>query len=334
MALVSLGDMAQSFMLRRQNLALKSDMQTLALEMTTGRHSDMTKENGGDYSPLSALDATLSRLKAFGSVTTEAALFSQTMQTALSTIDGLASEASVSLLRAADAAQVAAVNSLGTDARQKFETVVSALNTRVGNRTLFAGQATDRPATVDAETILSALDTATVGALTALDVETAVDTWFSDPLGYAATAYLGAGPLAPIHIAPGDTTQIGITAMDPVLRDTLKGLAMAALLDRGTLSGADAARSDLARRAGESLLRGQTDRAYLAADLGMSEGQIESAKSRNEAESSALQIARAGIVAVDPYETATKLESAQTQLETLYTITARMSRLSLVDFLR
>ena len=40
MGLVSLGDMAQSFMLRRQNVALKSDLQRLSSELTTGRVVD------------------------------------------------------------------------------------------------------------------------------------------------------------------------------------------------------------------------------------------------------------------------------------------------------
>ena len=55
---------------------------------------------------------------------------------------------------------------------------------------------------------------------------------------------------------------------------------------------------------------------------------------RNGAETTSLQIARNGITAVDPYETASRLEATRQQLETLYTLTARISRLSLVDFLR
>jgi flagellar hook-associated protein 3 FlgL len=47
-----------------------------------------------------------------------------------------------------------------------------------------------------------------------------------------------------------------------------------------------------------------------------------------------LEIARADLVAIDPFEAATRMEAAQTQLETLYSVTARLSRLSLVDFLR
>jgi len=37
--------------------------------------------------------------------------------------------------------------------------------------------------------------------------------------------------------------------------------------------------------------------------------------------------------AIDPFETATELETVQSRLETLYTITSRASRLSLVNFL-
>jgi flagellar hook-associated protein 3 FlgL len=46
-----------------------------------------------------------------------------------------------------------------------------------------------------------------------------------------------------------------------------------------------------------------------------------------------LQNAQLSLLSVDPYETATKMQEMQTQLQTLYAITARAARLSLVDFL-
>ncbi|MDP4034456.1 MAG: flagellin [Pseudorhodobacter sp.] len=334
MALVSLGDMAQSFMLRRQNAALKSDLQTLSTELATGRVADTAKQTRGDLAPLSAIDATLSRLRAYGSATAESALFTQGMQTVLASVEQLASDFGPVLLQSSSPGNPGVVANLGTEARQKFETVVSLLNTRMGDRTLFAGQATDSAALADPETILSALDTAISGATSALDVQTAISDWFDDPGGYAAIAYLGGNALAPLPIAQGEAAHIGVTAMDPAIRETLKGLAMAAMLDRGALAAAPAARADLARRAGDSLMASQTDRAGMAAGLGVVEARIEAASTRNTAESSGLEIARLGIVSVDPYETATKLEATQTRLETLYTITARLSRLSLMDFLR
>ena len=58
------------------------------------------------------------------------------------------------------------------------------------------------------------------------------------------------------------------------------------------------------------------------------------ASARNGAETSALEIARTDILAIDPYRTATELQSTETRLETLYTLTARLSRLSLSEYLR
>lgn len=333
MSLVSLGDMAQSFLLRRQNVALKSDLQQLSTELTTGRVADTSARVSGDLVPLSGIDASLARLKGYGSVATEAALFTGAMQTALGVIDDLSSDLSASLLAAAGSVASPRVDATGVDARHRFETAVSALNTRFGDRTLFAGTATTGAATVGANAMMQALDAVVVGMTSAADVETAVAAWFDAPTGFAAQAYQGGGSLAPLAIAPGEEAVVDVTATDPAIRATLKGLAMAALLDRGVLSGQPDARRDLARLAGVSLLQSQTDRAHLSARLGTVEGQIGTATARNSAETTALQIARSDIVAADPFETASRLEETQAQLEKIYAITARMTRLSLMDYL-
>ena len=66
----------------------------------------------------------------------------------------------------------------------------------------------------------------------------------------------------------------------------------------------------------------------------MAEAQIDAAQARNANESFALQIARNDLVSADPYETASKLQETEAQLEMIYTITARMTRLSLLDYMR
>jgi flagellar hook-associated protein 3 FlgL len=86
--------------------------------------------------------------------------------------------------------------------------------------------------------------------------------------------------------------------------------------------------------AATSLLQNDTDRAFLRGNLGFAQARIEQAQTRNESEIAALEIARSDLLSIDPYEAATRLEAAQTQLETLYSVTARLSRLRLVDFLR
>jgi flagellar hook-associated protein 3 FlgL len=334
MSLVSLGDMAQSYLLRRQTVAVKSDLQRHLTEVTTGQAADLTRQVRGDFSALGGIDASLARLQGYKSATTELGLMAGAMQTALGTIDDLASSLAPTLLNAASGSNPTLVNVAVADASQRFATTISTLNARVGDRTLFAGQGTQGPAVADAGTILAALETAIVGALTAGDVATAVSDWFDDPLGYQAAAYQGASAFSPIALAEGEAARLDVTALDPAIKDTLKGLAMAALLHRGALATTPVARADLARKAGEALVSGQTGRTELAAHLGVTEAQIAAAATRNEAETSSLNIARAAIVSVDPYEAASQLERTQTQLETLYALTARLSRLSLVDFLK
>ena len=334
MGLVSLGDMAQSFMLRRQTVALKSDLQRLSTELTTGRVADTAARVSGDLGPVSGIDASLARLKGYGAVTAEAGLFAGSMQTALGVVDDLSSALSRTLLAASSSSSQSLVDATGRDARSRLETALSALNTRVGDRSVFGGVATNGPATAPAETIMLALDTAILGATTVQDIETAVTDWFNAPTGFSALGYTGGAALAPVNIAPGEEANLDITATDPAIRATLKGLAMAALLDRGVLAGQPAARQDLAKRAGLSLLESQSERTFLAARLGAAEAQIDAAASRNAAETTSLQIARSDITAADPFETASRLQETQQQLEKIYAITARITRLSLMDYLR
>lgn len=334
MAMISLGDLAQSFMLRRQNTDLKSDLQRLSTELTTGNAFDTGRQVGGDYSPLAGIDASLSRLTGYKSTTSEAALLSGAMQTVLETVDGMTSTLGPQLLSASSGTTATQVNAVAGEARQKLQTAMALYNTGLAGRALFAGVATDGKAMTDMETLLTTLETEIIGATTGAEIASRVNAWFDAPTGYATTGYLGDNPLSPLAIAPGDTADLGFTAADPGVRDTLKGLAMAALMDRGALAGNAPERANLARHAGESLINSATARANMAARLGTVEAQIEAASMRNGAETSALQIARNGITAVDPYETASRLEATRQQLETLYTLTARISRLSLVDFLR
>ncbi|MFC3181823.1 flagellin [Cypionkella sinensis] len=334
MAAISLGDMARSFMLRRHTVDLKQELQRLSNEVATGRVSDTAAHVSGDLTPITGIDASLARLKGYGAVTSEAGIFAGAMQTALGTVDALASDLGNALLSTSTGGSAALVDATGKDAEQRLETALSVLNTRFGDRSLFAGTMTTTAAVVDSDTFLTALTAAVSGAVSAQDVETAVNTWFDDPAGYDALAYLGGDPLAAVAIAPGEDARLDVTAKDPALRDTIKALAMAALLNRGVLAGESTGRQDLARRAGLNLLENKTDRTNLAARLGMAEAQIDAATTRNSNEISALQVARNGITEADPYETATRLDETEAQLEKIYALTARLSRLSLLDYLR
>ena len=333
MSRISVGDASLTNILSRQGAHLRAQVQRTANEVATGRQGDLGQALRGDFSPLLAVDASLARLKSFAGNTAEVAFQTAAQQSALAGLFGLAVDLGTSLLRSKDMATAAQVSLFAADARGRLASAVGLMNAEAGGRAIFAGTATGTLPLGPAEAMLAAMETAAAGTTNASQVADAVATWFSDPAGYAAF-YQGGGPLAPSPIASGETVDLATTALDPAIRDTLHGFALAALLDRGVLGGNHEERADLAQRAGAMLQGSQDSRVDLAARIGMAEARIEAAAVRNSAEETALGILRSETGAADPYEAATRLEELRGQLESLYLVTARVSRLSLVDYLR
>lgn len=333
---LSVGDMAHGFRLRRHGAELQTHLTRLTTEMTSGVRSDLAAAVAGDFRVLAGIDRSLETLTAYKTATDEAALTTRALQTSLETAQTLAADLAPGLLTAA-AGTPALVDVAADEARQKFAAVVAALNTDIAGRYLLSGAATDRRPISGADNILAALATATTGQTTAAGVEAAAAAWFDAPPGaggYLDTAYGGtAAPLAPLRIGPGEAAAINVTAADPAIRGLLKGLALGALVAGGQLPSDHAGRAALLGAAGEALIAAGGDMVTLRARIGTVEAGIADAAARNSAEASALGIARAGLIAADPYDTASALEAIRQQIETLHTLTARLSRLSLTDHL-
>jgi flagellar hook-associated protein 3 FlgL len=333
MTRISVGDASMTNILARQGADLRGQVQRASQEVTSGKHVDIGASLRGDFSPLLAIDANLSRLAAYGTNTTDAAFQTAAQQSAISGLSQLASGISTTLLGAKNFSTPAQIDTLAADAKGRLASAIGLLNTQASGRAVFSGTATDTVPLGSVEDMLTALQTAATGATTAGQVSAAVNGWFADPLGFGAF-YQGGASLSPAPIAPGEAADLSTTAMDQTLKDTLAGFAMAALIDRGALAGDPAERARLAAAAGQQLLSTEDARTTLAARIGTVEAQIETARTRNSAEETSLGILRSEIGSVDPYEAATRLQTVQSQLESLYLVTARVSRLSLTEYLR
>lgn len=338
MTSISQGDMAQTFLLRRQNADLKTTLNRLTFEMSSGRQQDLSKAVRGDFKVLAGLEHSLSVLASFRTAASEAGTLTENLQTAFETVQTITSDLAPSLNAAGTTGGATQISTAAYDARQKLFSAVSALNVRVGDRYALSGTATDQKPILGAQEMLDELAVAITGQVTATGVIGAVDAWFDAPPGgggYVDTIYGGsATPLQPLRIGEGEEANLTLTATDDTLRGTLKGLAIAALVAEGALPGDLVGQSVLMKIAGQRLMGNGTDLATLRAGLGSVEAQIATVSTRTENEAAALELARNRIVAADPYETAKELQAVQTQLETLYAITARLSRLSLADYLR
>ncbi len=337
MKYISVGDMSQTYLMRRHNVQLKTTMSRLSDELVTGISKDLGTKVGGDFTALAAIDRSLARADAFKQVATETGLVAGTQQDALETIQGHAEAIGATLVTAAFSASPSMVNSGAQDAGERFEAIVDALNVNVAGRYVFSGTTTDTKPVASADAIMTELETLVNGMTSATDIIAAVDDWFdaaSGGGGYLDLGYLGsADSLAPVRLSETDKTQLTITAADESLRDTLKGFAMATLVARNLVPDDTSVRALLIGAAGERILSSEAGVTELRSGLGMSEAIISDAQARNSAQQTSLGIARKDLIGVDEYETATALEAAQSQMETLYTLTSRLTQLSLTDYL-
>ena len=335
MNVTSIGDLARSLQLRRDTSNIKQDLTRLTNELSSGIDSNLAERFKGNFSPLSGVERGLQKSESYLVVISEHEMIVRDQQSTLDTFRSLG-EISSSLLLVQETGDPTLVSSAGHDALSRFTSALANLNTQSGGRTNFSGIATDRPAVNDADTILSAIEAeiVTAGAVTADDVAQVVDDWFAAGGGYDTVGYIGgaqatSGP----RLSDGEVATSSITAEDDSIRGFLSGLAMSSLLARNVLPGDTVERGNLAHLSGLTLIEAGDGIVDLQAQIGASEGQLSRARAEVMAESEALDLARTELISVDPYETAVELQSAETQLQTLYSITARLSGLSLTRYL-
>jgi flagellar hook-associated protein 3 FlgL len=334
MTLQPIGDLARVFVSRRQMTEAQAELTRRAAEVTTGLVQDRGAHLKGDQTVAAALSRDLEVIAALSRNAAGLATTASALQTALQALDTMAGDLSLRLLSPAADRDGPTTDSLAGQARQAFAGAVAALNTRAGGQSLLAGTATDGPATVDADTLLGLAAAAAAGQQTAADIATAITAWFDDPAGFATQGYLGGPPRPAVPLAPGETASLPQTAADPALRHTLAGLAIAALSVELAAGGPSQVASGLQRQAGQVLFAAGSDRTAMMADLGVAEERIAKAGAQLGAEQSALKQAQSDLLSADPFEAATLLSSRQAQLETIYAVTGRLSRLTLVEFLR
>ncbi len=335
MKLTSIGDLARGMTMRTRSVEIRNQIDTLTYEMSSGRVKDVSGHLGGDYSQLLDLDRSLARLDAFKIATSEARLFTDTMQLSLSNFSDSISDVSSSLLSFGTSNQTVTHDQASVLARNELDTMMSALNTRAGGRSLFSGTATDVSPLPTPDTLLGALRTQLTGLTTPNDIRQAAEDWFNDPAGFEAVIYGGSNTnLAPMQISENERINLPITANDPEFRSALRDVAVAALLSDQTLNLPPETKTTLFRQLGVDLANSNAEVIKTQARVGAAEARVEQAATRDAAARTSLEFSRNQLIAADPADTATRLNAVQFQLESLYTVTVRNSSLSLVNFLR
>lgn len=333
MTLTTLGDLSSHFMLRRQNVALRTEMQRLTQELSTGQTAEPIRHLSGDFGILADIEQRMTGNAAFRQATTEAKGTTTAMQNALGGLQDMTVGLASALMTTSESGLLESGRTAAGTAREVLDQAVSLLNTQVAGRSLFAGQEVAMPALAASETIMQDLKLAVAGLSSADDINAAVDAWFDGPgAGFDTIAYVGADvSVPPFRVAEGESVSLDLRADHMALRNSLKPIALAALAGDASL-GLET-RNAIYRAAGDQLFAAQDGLTALRADLGVTQARMEETGVRLASEKLALEGARNDLMSVDPYETATRLQEAQFNLESLYTLTVRLSRLSLTEYM-
>lgn len=334
MSSVSLGDLAQSFMLKRRSVDLREEMSKLTDELSSGRVNDVRAVLAGNHNYLTGLERQLEVLQGYSVANGEAAYLTGAMQASLDRVQSFSGDLGLDLLLASGGPIGVVAGNPSENARIQLEGMINSLNDDIAGRSLFSGTATDRPPLESADVLIDQLRLAVTGQTTPEDILAAATAWFDDPLGFDALVYTGSDTsLAPFVLSDTEVVALDVRANDPALKNMLMHTALASLADDPALALSVPDQSELFGLTGIGLQSNQDQLTSLRSAIGFTEARIERISVRNQAEATSVEFARNTLLEADPFETATALENVQFRLQSLYSVTVRSSQLSLVNFL-
>lgn len=329
-------ELAMAMSLRGQNSEIRTALNIASKELSTGQKSDLDKATGGDLARLFSIDHSLLRLDAESEAMSVAAGKTSLAQISLDQIHSSLVEHGPQLLSAVERRDAHSMQLIGESAANKLGAVVASINTQYGRHSIFAGAAVDSTPVASAQTLTTDIAGLVSTAVDANAAITAIDSYFySVGGGFETGIYLGSTEKAPPLLGvDGIKADYSIAGDALELRDALRSLVIAAVIvdSPGALSAQD--QVDLLREAATSSIAAVDGIIRLRGEIGNTEEVISRRQAENQAKTSLFDLERSAILSTDPYEVATRFEALQGQLQTVYTLTARLSGLSLTNFLR
>ena len=336
MTISAFSDLAFHLLRQRQVTQTRAQLEQAGQELTTGQSADIRSATGGDLSKLFSIDRSLAKLAQRTTNLTLADGRASVTQAKLKTLQDISSDTGTNLQIAVDRGDMVAARTYATDSAQKLQQVVSSLNATYQGKSLFSGAAENIQALASSDSLISDIDAIITASASANDAITAIDAYFFDPgAGFETNMYLGATENAPeVETADGASVNLSVRADDMSIREVLRGLAIAAAVANGAADNNLDDQKVLLREAGASMVNAKEGVIQLGADLGMVQNQISASMETIDNDVFELETARNAIAGVDPYEAASQFSALESQLQSMYTVTARISSLNLTNFLR
>lgn len=328
-------DLLRLTRLNRSVADIKQQADRARTETVTGLVDDLTKESRGDIGGLHLLRKAVDDAQGYQQNLKVSANRAQRTQTVLASLTKESATLATDVLSYIGPQNVDALQASAANAKGALYVVFSNLNTDAGGRALFSGDRPDVSPLADPGELLEDVRQIIAGATDAAAADAALDQYFNDPAGGFATDIYkgGANDGAPVEIAPGVRVAASVRADAQPIKDLIRGLAVIANYETTPQTGA-VDRDALVRAGADRLLTAESNIIDLRSVVGVAEGRIQQRIDEFFSEEQALTSLYNSRTTRDPYEAASALQLLQAQLEASYTITARLSQLSLTNFLR
>lgn len=256
----------------------------------------------------------------------------------ISVVDARAEYMDVSMRRVFDTAtdvrtEIMASTSEGYDltllrrrADDAIQEVVGALNGSLNGRYLFAGHRIDNAPMADSTTVKGLVAAAIVPGDPATTI-TNIDAVFATSTNF----YQGDNGAVSARIDVNTQVSYGVTGDDPAFNDIAKGLYVLAVLDPTTTPPAEY--DQLRDWAMASISQGEYGVNNLVAQNGLTRNTLESVDDTHAAVTVTMKSYVSNIEDADMYETINRVTMLQTQLQSSFMMTARLSEMSLANYL-
>ena len=304
---------------------LRTQIGKTSTEATTGRYEDLTLHLSGRIGKAMLGQKALADISTDREVLNLRASRLSLIQTSLGTVQESSSGIAANMLSAIGGEHETDVGIAARYAKAALSASLSSLNARYGDRFLFAGDATSTLPFSDQSALLADIELIADSATDSADFATQLDDYFTSPTG---------GWLQNIY--QGSTTASdpeSVTADNDAIKSLIRDLAVLAISGPdGPLASLDGYKT-LVQETSLSLSSSETQITNLRADLGVYEERNAIEQKTLDTEETVLTASFNDLTARDQYEAATELQSLQTTLEASYLITARLSQLSLLNYL-
>ena len=338
---------------------IQDDLRTAQKEVTTGRLADVGLGLGVRTNQTVSIRIERENNTRLRESNGLIAQRFDTMQTALESVvrTGEALMASLISNGASDPGITASVQ----QAKAGLQQFTGALNSASGSRFLFSGASNDQPAiafgavgggatsgydqnsTAKEATGLAFLaafgfaqDDPAVAGINPADLDAFITGGLDDLFQLSATGQWdnwsqADGSAVYNRISESETLDVSYPASDEAFRNIAKAYVMIA--DLGVEGMTGEARQLLTSRAIETLSQGLAQLTEIRSEIGGKQSRIEVTEQTLKSRNSVLTLSMASFEEVDPYEASTRVTTLMTLLETSYALTARISRLSILNYL-